>query len=124
MLRVAFFKKNECNTMEYDCCPSGTQKLHFIEVEKKSNIQIYGKIKWKVRLKLAWDDKGSYLIGKMEELVDGRFIERADKERILKISKMYDDETLERLKEITNNHRKEIVDMFFNGRLYMARKFF
>lgn len=37
---------------------------------------------------------------------------------------MYDDETLERLKEITNNHRKEIVDMFFNGRLYMARKFF
>lgn len=81
-------------------------------------------IKWKVKLQLAKNDKGFYLIAKLCELIGNDFVEIVGNERILKLSDKNDTETQERLRRIANEHHDEIADMYFNGRLYKAKKFF
>ena len=76
------------------------------------------------RLNLSRNEKGFYLIGQMLEFNGGERKELPEMEKILKLTSKTDQETADKIIAVLEVKKDEITDLYFNGCLYEAQKYF
>lgn len=77
-----------------------------------------------VRLNLSKNQNGFYLIGQMLEFNGGERKELPKMEKILKLTSKTDKETADKITAVLEVKKDEITDLYFNGCLYEAQKYF
>lgn len=77
-----------------------------------------------VRLNLSKNKNGFYLIGQMLEFNGGERKELPEMEKTLKLTPKTDQETADKIAAVLEVKKDDITDLYFNGRLYEAQKYF